>query len=107
LATLELERSVDAVQEIVDALTPYEITAARYGYGDAWHNFTGPHLSELAAMIENRKQRIPVSNQLMGGADPCYGTRKKLEITVRRLAITSTLLFDEGVVINRSDLWLN
>ena len=107
MADLELEHSEQAVQEIVDALTPYEITAARYGYGETWYNFTGPHLSELAAKIENRKQGVVVSNELMNGADPCYGTRKQLEVTVRRLALTNTLLFNEGVVIKRSDLWLS
>ena len=70
-------------------------------------NFTGPHLSELAAKIENRKQGVPVNNELMNGADPCYGTRKQLEVTVRRLALTRTVVFDEGVLIKRSDLWLN
>ena len=107
MADLELEHSEQAVQEIVDALTPYEITAARYGYGETWYNFTGPHLSELAAKIENRKQGVVVSNELMNGADPCYGARKQLEVTVRRLALTNTLLFNEGVVIKRSDLWLS
>ena len=107
MAELELEDSEQAVQEIIDALTPYEITAARYGSGEAWYNFTGPHLSELAAKIENRKQGVPVNNELMNGADPCYGTRKQLEVTVRRLALTRTVVFDEGVLIKRSDLWLN
>jgi hypothetical protein len=107
MAELELERSVEAVQDIVDALTPYEIIAAQYGHGDAWHNFTGPHLSGLSAQIENHKQGVAVSNQLMGGADPCYGVRKQLEITVRRLALTRTLSFGESVMIKRSDLWLS
>src|SRR5439155_14742664 len=44
LGTLELERSANAVQDLVDALTPYEIVAARYGHGEAWYNFAGPHL---------------------------------------------------------------
>ncbi len=43
----------------------------------------------------------------MNGADPCYGTRKQLEVTARRLALTRTVAFDEGVLIKRSDLWLN
>jgi hypothetical protein len=107
LAELDLDHSAEAVQEIVDALTPYEITAARYGHGKTWYNFTGPHLTELAAKIENRKQGLPVDNALMNGADPCYGTRKQLEITARRLVLTKTLPFEEGTVIKRSDLWLS
>jgi hypothetical protein len=71
MAELELEQSLEAVQNIVDALTPYEVIAARYGHGEAWHNFTGPHLSQLAAEIENRKDGVTVDNRLMGGADPC------------------------------------
>jgi hypothetical protein len=107
MTELELEASVGAVQDIVDALTPYEIIAARYGHGETWHNFAGPHLTRLASEIENRKQGVTVTNELMGGADPCYGTRKQLEITVRRLALTKTLSFDEGMMIKRSDLWLS
>ena len=107
LAELDLDHAAEAVQEIVDALTPYEITGARYGQGKPWYNFAGPHLTELAAKIENRKQGVPVGNALMNGADPCYGTRKQLEITVRRLAVTETLTFHEGTVIKHSDLWLS
>jgi hypothetical protein len=107
MAELELEQSLEAVQNIVDALTPYEVIAARYGHGEAWHNFTGPHLSQLAAEIENRKDGVTVDNRLMGGADPCYGTLKQLEITVRRLAVTRTLLFNEHVVVRPSNLWIS
>ena len=107
LGTLELERSADAVQDLVDALTPYQIVAARYGHGEAWYNFAGPHLSELASQIENRKFGIVVSNELIRGADPFYGTQKQLEITVRRLALEKVLSFNEGETIKRSDLWLS
>ena len=55
-------------------------------------NFTGPHLSELAAKIENRKQGVVEATELMNGADPCYGTRKQLEVTVRRLALTNYVI---------------
>ena len=104
---LDHSHSAEAVQEIVDALTPYEITAARYGHARTWYNFEGPHLTELAEKIDNRKQGIAVDNALMNGADPCYGTRKQLEVTVRRLTLTKTLIFYEGTVIKRSDLWLS
>ena len=107
LAELDLDHSAGAVQEIVDALTPYEVIAARYGHAKTWYNLAGPHLTELAAKIENRKQGVPMGNALMNGADPCYGTRKQLDITVRRLALTKTLTFEEDTVIKRSDLWLS
>ena len=57
--------------------------------------------------IENRKFGIVVSNELIRGADPFYGTQKQLEITVRRLALEKVLSFNEGETIKRSDLWLS
>ncbi len=107
MAELNLDNSVPAVKEIVDALTPYTITAARYGCDDAWYTFKGPFLQELADKIENQKNGILVGNDLLRGGDPCYGSRKKLEITASRLAITKMLSFEEGTMIKRSDLWLS
>jgi len=107
MTNLELDSSPEAGQDVVDALTPYEIIAARYGHGDTWHNFTCPHLTRLAAEIENRNDGVTVDNRLMGGADPCYGTPKQLEITVRRLAVTRMLSFNEYVTLRRSDLWIS
>ena len=52
-----LDHSAGAVQEIVDALTPYEVIAARYRHAKTSYKFAGPHLTELAAKIENRKRR--------------------------------------------------
>jgi hypothetical protein len=104
LESAGLQKSDNAVRNLMAAFQPPVVLSCKYGRGGTWYTFSTEERGAFTALLDSMGQ-VEIGNQLIGNRDPIPGTAKVLRVEVKRAGERYVRMFDEKATISRRDLW--